>query len=129
LFDVDTQLIQGFIRTMRRLGMAMVASSSIGGGRLVGCSGRRRGGRLICLIKVAVLGFFFCKDGDLPEACPSSSGRSDKFQKAPPVNVTVQLMPGVCCIGWYSVVHPQDFIPTVWFWRERREAMFCVAIR
>jgi hypothetical protein len=38
-------------------------------------------------------------------------------------------MPGVCWIGWYSVVHTHAFMPTVWFWRERREASFFVAIK
>jgi hypothetical protein len=37
-------------------------------------------------------------------------------------------MPVVCWIGWYSVVRTHAFIPTVWFWRERREAPFFVAI-
>jgi hypothetical protein len=52
---------------------------------------RWRGGLSICLIKVADLRFLLCKDGDLPEAGPSWSGRSGEFRKAPPVNVTVHL--------------------------------------
>jgi hypothetical protein len=59
--------------------------------------------------------FLFCVDGDHPEVGPSSSGRSGEFRKAPPVNVTVQFMTGVCWIGWYSIVCPRAFIPTVWF--------------
>ena len=77
---------------------------------------------------VAVLGSLLCEDEDLPEACPSKSGRSDEFRKAPPANVTVHLMPGVCWIGWYSVVRTHAFIPTVWFWRDLHEALFCVDI-
>jgi hypothetical protein len=38
-------------------------------------------------------------------------------------------MPGVCWIGWYSVIHTYAFISTVWFWRERCEALSFVAIR
>jgi hypothetical protein len=49
--------------------------------------------------------------------------QSDKFWKASPANVTVHLMPGVCWIGWYSVVRTHTFISAVWFWRERREAL------
>jgi hypothetical protein len=38
-------------------------------------------------------------------------------------------MPGVCWIGLYSVMRIHTFIPIVWFWRERREAQFFVAIK
>jgi hypothetical protein len=41
-------------------------------------------------------------------------------------------MPGANYIienGWYSVVCTHAFILTVWFWRERREALSFVAIR
>ena len=41
----------------------------------------------------------------------------------------MHLLPGVCWIGWYSVARTHAFIPTVWFWRERREALFCVDIK
>jgi hypothetical protein len=54
------------------------------------------GAACLASIKVFVLGFIFCEDGDLPEAGTSSSGRSDEFRKAPPANVIVNLMPGVC---------------------------------
>jgi hypothetical protein len=37
-------------------------------------------------------------------------------------------MPRVCWIGWYLVVRTHAFTPTIWFWRERREALFFVAI-
>jgi hypothetical protein len=50
--------------------MALVASSSAEGGRLVGGGERQCGGRPICLSKVAALGFFFCEDGDLPKTGP-----------------------------------------------------------
>lgn len=46
--------------------------------------------------KVVVLGFFFCEDEDLPDADPFSSSRSIYFQKAPQVNRTAHLLPGVC---------------------------------
>jgi hypothetical protein len=45
-----------------------IATSSAGGGRPAGGD---VGGLPICLIKVAVLGFLLCEDGDLPEAGPS----------------------------------------------------------
>jgi hypothetical protein len=58
--------------------------------------GYLHGGHPFFLIKVYVIGFFFCEDGDLPKAGPSSSDRSDEFWKAPSTNVTMLLMPGVC---------------------------------
>jgi hypothetical protein len=76
--------------------------------------------------KVVVLGFFFCEDEDLPDVDPFSSSQSVEFRKAPTANGTSHLLPGVCWIGWYSVASTHAFIPTVWFWRERREALFCV---
>jgi hypothetical protein len=36
LFDIDIRLIQGFLCTMRKSGMATVAFSYVGGGRPVG---------------------------------------------------------------------------------------------
>jgi hypothetical protein len=37
-------------------------------------------------------------------------------------------MPEVYWIAWYLFVRTHVFIPTVWFWRQRREASFFVAI-
>jgi predicted NUDIX family NTP pyrophosphohydrolase len=72
---------------------------------------------------VVVLGFFFREDEDVPDADLSSSSRSDEFRKAPTANGTVHLLPGVPRFGWYSVARIHAFIPTVWFRRERREAL------
>jgi hypothetical protein len=73
---------------------------------------------------VVDLGFLLCEDGDLLEAGPSSG----EFRKAPPANVSVHL-----CLefaGWGGIrCASMLFIPTVWFWREQREAPFFVAIR
>jgi hypothetical protein len=85
-------------------------------------------GRPFCLIKVVVLGFFFCKDGDLPETDPSLFGRSDEFRKTPLANLTVHLILEFAG-PVYSVVHTHAFIPTVWFFREHHEALICVVIR
>lgn len=55
--------------------------------------------------------------------------RRDEFRKAPTANVTVHLLPGVHRIGWYSIARTHAFILTVWFRKERREALFCVDIK
>jgi hypothetical protein len=34
-------------------------------------------------------------------------------RKAPSVNVTVHILPRVCWIGWYLVVHIYAFTPTI----------------
>jgi hypothetical protein len=49
------------------------------------------GSACLASIKVVILGFLFCEDGDLLEAGTSSSGH-DEFRKAPPANVTGHLM-------------------------------------
>jgi hypothetical protein len=76
---------------------------------------RQRGGRSIRLRKVVVLGFFFCKDKDLPDAGLSSSSLSGELRKAPSANIIVHLLSGVCWIGWYSVACTHAFIPDIWF--------------
>lgn len=58
------------------------------------------------LIKVVVLGFFFCEDGDLPETDPSLFGRSDEFRKTPPANVTVHLILEFAGPVLFSCAHP-----------------------
>jgi hypothetical protein len=51
LLDVDIRLFLGFVRSMRKSGMAVVASSFYGGGRLVGC-GRWRVGKVLLPVKI-----------------------------------------------------------------------------
>jgi hypothetical protein len=72
---------------------------------------------------VLVLGFFFREDEEIPDADLSSSSWSDEFRKASIANGIVHLLPGVHRFGWYSVACTHAFIPTVWFRRERREAL------
>jgi hypothetical protein len=55
--------------------------------------------RLHRIIKVAILGFILCEDGDLPDIDPSCSGESGQFRNAPSTNVNAHLMHGVCLIG------------------------------
>jgi hypothetical protein len=84
----------------------------------------RRGGLSFCLIMVVVLGFLFCEDGDFLEVDLFTSGQSGEFRKAPPANVTMHFMSGVCWISWYLIMCTHAFIPTVWFWKERHEALY-----
>jgi hypothetical protein len=74
-----------------------------------------------------VLGFLSRQDEDLPDACPPCSGQSVEFRKAPSANSL-----GRSCLeiagsnGIWSFT--PIFFPTVWFRRERREALLSVAI-
>jgi hypothetical protein len=55
-----------------------------------------------------LLGFIFCEDEDLPEACSSWSGQSDEFRKAPPANVIVHAIYAWSLLDWvvFSRAHP-----------------------
>jgi hypothetical protein len=50
------------------------------------------------------------------------------FQKATPVNFTGRFMPEDRWIGWNPVVHAHVFYLTIWFQRERCEALLAVTI-
>ena len=77
---------------------------------------------------VVVLGFFSRQDDDLSDDYPHRSGWTVVFRKAPPTNSIGRLMPGDCWIGWYSIVRTRVFSLTVWFQRERFEALLAVNI-
>jgi hypothetical protein len=78
-------------------------------------------------IKGAVLGLLLCEVGDMSEAGFSVSGWSDEFRKALPANVTVHRCLEFAGFGGIRSFALMLFIPTVWFWREWREALFSVA--
>jgi len=75
-----------------------------------------------------VIGSYSRRDEDLPDAGPHRSSWTVVFRKAPPANSTGRLMPGDCWIGWYSIVRTRVFSLTVWFQRERFEALLAVNI-
>jgi hypothetical protein len=82
-----------------------------------------------CWIKVVVLRFLLCEDEDLCVACLHWSGQSVEFRKTPPANSTGRVLPRDCWLRWDSVVRTHVFFLTVWFQRERGEALLSVAIK
>lgn len=88
----------------------------------------RRGGLRVLRITAAVLGFFSFQGFNRPDDYPHRSGWTVVFRKAPPANSTGRLMLGDCWIGWYSIVRTRVFSLTVWFQRERFEALPAVNI-
>jgi hypothetical protein len=78
-------------------------------------------------IKMVVLGSLSRYDEDLLDACLHWSGRSFKFRKAPPANSKWTTCLKIARSDRFRSC-ATVFFPTVWFQRERYEALYTIAI-